>query len=431
MTTSLTQVADGRPHVVVIGAGFGGLEVAKNLGRAPVRVTLLDRENHHLFQPLLYQVATAGLSPADIASPIRSLVRRQENTTVLLAEVLDVDLVARVVSLEHETISYDFLVLAAGATTNYFGHDEWAQIAPPMKCMNDAIEVRRRVLLAFEEAERETDMERRRELLSFAVIGGGPTGIELAGAIAELARRALASDFRSIDPTVTRITVLEAGDRVLPTFDPRLSTRAVEQLSELGVVTRTKSMVVGVDEHGVDLKGGGHIPAGTVIWAAGVRPVPLTQKLAVELDRAGRIKVLRDLTVPGHTEVVAIGDLACFEAQDGTCLPGLAAVAQQQGRAVAKSIARTLRGQERSEFHYVDKGIMATIGRSRAVAQVVGLRLTGFIAWLAWLIVHVLLLIGFRNRVVVVFTWFWSYVTFKRGARLITGLEHPRLAAPA
>jgi NADH dehydrogenase len=430
MTTSLTHPAEHEPRVVIIGAGFGGLEVAKHLAHAPVRVTLLDRENHHLFQPLLYQVATAGLSPADIASPIRSIVRKQDNTAVLLAEVLDIDLAARTVRLERGTIPYDFLVLAAGATTNYFGHDEWSRIAPPMKSMNDAIRVRRHVLLAFEEAERETNPERRRELLSFVVVGGGPTGVELAGAIAELARRALATDFRSIDPTVTKITLLEAGARVLPTFDPRLSTRAVEQLSELGVETHLNSMVVGVDEHGVDVRGGAHFAAATVVWAAGVKPVPLAQSLDVEHDRAGRIKVLRDLTVPGHPEVFAIGDVASFD-QDGTSLPGLAAVAQQQGRAVATSIRRTVRGQERREFHYVDKGIMATVGRSRAVAQILGLRLTGFIAWVAWLFVHVLLLVGFRNRAVVVFTWFWSYLTFKRGARLITGGEPSLVTEPA
>lgn len=430
MTPLLAPVPDRRPHVVIVGGGFGGLEVAKHLGRAPVRVTLLDRENHHLFQPLLYQVATAGLSAVDIASPIRSLVRRQENTAVLLAEVHDVDLAERTVSVERETIAYDFLVLAVGATTNYFGHDDWARLAPPMKRLDDALEVRRRVLLAFEEAEREPDEARRRELLSFVVIGGGPTGVELAGAIAELARRVLARDFRSIDPTVTKIALLEAGDRLLPTFDPRLSTKAVEELAELGVVSHTNSKVVDVDAHGVTLDGGTHIPAATVIWAAGVRPVPLVAKVDAEHDRAGRLKVLRDLSLPDHPEVFAIGDIACAEQKDGSCLPGLAAVAQQQGRYVAKTIRRTLRGRERRPFHYLDKGIMATIGRSRAVAQIAGLRMTGYIAWLAWLVVHVLLLIGFRNRVVVVFTWIWSYLTYKRGARLITGIEHPLFAPP-
>jgi NADH dehydrogenase len=429
MTASLTRTPDRSPHVVIVGAGFGGLSTAKHLGRAPVRVTVVDRENHHLFQPLLYQVATAGLSPAEIASPIRSLVRKQENTTVLLAEVQSVDLASRTITLERGTLSYDFLVLAAGATTTYFGHDEWSAIAPPMKCLNDAIEVRRRVLLAFEQAERETEAARRRELLSFAVIGGGPTGVELAGAIAELSRRALARDFRTIDPTITSITLLEAGDRVLPTFDEELSRNAVEMLAELGVETRTHSMVVGVDAHGVSLSGGAHVPAGTVIWAAGVRPVPLAETLGVARDRSGRILVEKDLSIPGHPEAFAIGDLACFE-QDGRALQGLAAVAEQEGKAVAHAIVRTLRGQQRPEFHYRDKGVMATVGRSRAVAQLLGLRLSGFIAWLAWLLVHVVMLIGFRNRLVVMITWFWSYVTFKRGARLITGLEHPHFAEP-
>ncbi len=436
MTSSLAvpapvpaPVPDERPHVVIIGAGFGGLEVAKHLGRAAVRVTLLDRENHHLFQPLLYQVATAGLSAVDIASPIRSLVRRHENTSVLLAEVHEVDLLTRTVGIERETLHYDFLVVAAGATTNYFGHDDWSRLAPPMKCLDDALEVRRRVLLAFEEAERELDLDRRHELLSFVVIGGGPTGVELAGAIAELSRRVLARDFRAIDPTVTKITLVEAGDRLLPTFDPRLSTKAVEQLTELGVVSHTNTRVVDIDEHGVTVQGGAHIPAATVVWAAGVRPVPLVAKIDAAHDRAGRIEVLRDLTVPGRPEVFVIGDVACAVGDDGKCLPGLAAVAQQQGRYVARAIRRTLRGQERRPFHYRDKGIMATIGRSRAVAQILGLRLTGYVAWMAWLVVHVLLLIGFRNRVVVVFTWIWSYFTFRRGARLITGLEHPLFAA--
>jgi NADH dehydrogenase len=352
---------------------------------------------------------------------------------VLLAEAHAVDLERRTVELERGALEYDFLVLAAGAATNYFGHDEWSAVAPPMKCMNDAIEVRRRVLLAFEEAERETYAERRRELLTFAVIGGGPTGIELAGAIAELARRALARDFRAIDPQSTKITLLEAGPRVLPTFDPSLSARAVDQLAELGVTTLTNAMVVDVDEHGVHLTGGGHVPAGTIIWAAGVRPVPLIDTLAhapgVERDRAGRIKVLSDLSIPGHPEAFAIGDVACFD-QDGACLPGLAPVAQQEGRAVARSIVHTLRGEPRKRFRYVDRGVMATIGRSRAVAQIAGLRLSGFIAWATWVVVHVLTLIGFRNRVVVMFTWFWSYVTFKRGARVITGLAHPLFDAP-
>jgi NADH dehydrogenase len=417
------------PHVVIVGAGFGGLAAAKRLKKAPVRVTLLDRENHHLFQPLLYQVATAGLSPADIASPIRSLVRRQRNTRVLLAEALSIDLDGRTVELERGTLDYDYLVLAAGAATTYFGHDEWSTIAPPMKCMNDAIEVRRRVLMAFEEGERETDPARRRELLDFAVIGGGPTGLELAGAIAELARRALARDFRSIDPKAAQITLLEAGPRLLPTFDPRLSERAAAQLAELDVDARTNARVTRVDEHGVTLASGDHIRAATVIWAAGVRPVALVDTIHVERDRAGRIKVRDDLSIPGHPEAFAIGDVASFE-QDGKCLPGLAPVAQQEGRAVARSIVATVGGRERRRFHYFDKGVMATIGRSRAVAQIARLRLSGLIAWLAWVVVHVLTLIGFRNRVVVMFTWIWSYVTFKRGARLITGLEHPLFDGP-
>lgn len=422
------------PHVVIIGGGFGGLEAAKGLRRARVRITVVDRENHHLFQPLLYQVATAGLSPADISSPIRSLVRKHKNTTVLLAEAKSVDLDRRTVELDEGTLHYDYLVLAAGARTNYFGHDELASKVSPMKCMNDAIEVRRRLLLAFEEAERETDIERRRELMSFAVIGGGPTGVELAGAIAELSRHVLARDFRTIDPRLAKITLIEAGPRVLPTFDPGLAIRAVEQLGELGVQVITGASVVSTDEHGVALAGGGRIVAANVIWAAGVRPVPLVDTLGVERDGAGRVKVLPDLSIPGHPEAFAIGDLACV-VQGERCLPGLAPVAQQEGRAVARGIVRTLRGEPRRAFHYLDKGVLATIGRARAVADIRGVRISGFIAWLTWVVVHIATLIGFRNRVIVMFTWIWSYLTYKQGARVITGVPHPiphaRRAAPA
>jgi NADH dehydrogenase len=418
------------PLVVVVGSGFGGLSAARALGRAPVTVTVVDRENHHLFQPLLYQVATAGLSPADIASPTRSLLARHPNTTVLLAEVLAIDLGTRRVTLDEGALEYDFLVLAAGMETNYFGREDARRVAPGLKSMIDALEVRRRVLLAFETAERETDPSRRRELLNFAVIGGGPTGVELAGALAELAHTVLARDFRSIDPTSAEIHLIEAGPRLLPTFDERLSKRAEDGLRALGVKVLTRTRVESLDEHGASLGGGGHVVAATTIWAAGVRPVSLGANVeGAARDRQGRIVVAPDLSVPGHPEAFVVGDLASF-ALDGDTLPGLAPIAMQQGRTAAANIERTLRGRPRRPFRYRDKGTMATIGRSRAVAQIGGLRLWGFVAWVVWLFVHILYLIGFRNRAVVLITWAWSYFTYKRGARVITGVRWAELHAP-
>ncbi|MBX3188904.1 MAG: NAD(P)/FAD-dependent oxidoreductase [Labilithrix sp.] len=423
-----------RPHVVIIGAGFGGLSAAQALARAPADVTVVDRENHHLFQPLLYQVATAGLSAADIASPIRSILRRQKNTSVLLAEACAVDLANKRVVVDCGALAYDFLVLAAGATARYFDHPEWREWAPPMKSLDDAIEVRRRVLLAFESAERELDPARRRELLQFTVIGGGPTGVELAGAIAELAR-ALARDFRHADPRTAQIHLLEAGPRILSMFDDDLAARGLEQLHELGVNVFTHAVVVEVDAHGVTLEGGGHIASATTIWTAGVEPAPITRTLGVTLE-GGRVPVEHDLSIVGHPDAFAIGDVASFKprVEDGAAskpLPGLAPVAIQEGRAVGKAILATIRGKPRAPFRYVDKGIMATIGRSRAIAQLERLHLSGFVAWLAWLVVHIVMLIGFRNRVVVLFTWAWSYLTYRRGARLITGLDHAPSGVPA
>ena len=416
------------PEVVIVGGGFGGLSATRALKHAKLKVTLVDRENHHLFQPLLYQVAIAALSSADIAAPTRSILSKQKNAKVLLAEVESVDLDKRRIQLDQGELSYDFLILAAGAESNYFGHEEWETRAPSLKGLDDAIEIRRRVLLAFELAEREPDLAKRQALLNFAVIGGGPTGVELAGALAELSRNVLAKDFRLIDPASAKVNLLEAGPRILPTFAEDLSERALIQLRELGVKVFTGRRVVNMDDQGVELEGGEHVKASTVIWAAGVRPVPLAEKLGAPRDRAGRVIVESDTSIPGHPEVFVIGDMAAFY-DDGVPLPGLSPVAMQEGRAAARSIVRTLQGKPREKFHYVDKGAMATIGRSRAVAQVKNLHVSGFLAWLAWLFVHVWYLIGFRNRFIVMFTWAWSYITNKRGARLITGLHHPQLAA--
>ena len=404
------------PKVVIVGGGFGGLIAAKKLAHVGVRVTLVDRTNHHVFQPLLYQVASAGLSPADIASPIRSILSGQENVEVLLASVTRIDLGAKRVVLADGEIPYDFLVLAAGARTNYFGHPEWEAYAPGLKSLDDAIEVRRRTLLAFERAERE--VAERARLLTFVAIGGGATGVELAGAFAELRRFVLRKDFRAIRPEEARVILVEAGPRILPSFDDTLSAKAVEQLEELGVVVRTATKVTGIDARGVEL-GSQRIDAATVVWAAGVRVSEIVGTLGVPIDPQGRILVREDLSIPGHPEAFAIGDVIHFE-QDGSLLPGVSQVAMQGGQFVARAIERTIRGISRGRFHYFDKGIMATIGRSRAVAEPFGLKLSGFIAWLAWLIVHIWYLIGFRNRAIVMFEWFWAYVTYKRGARLIT-----------
>lgn len=409
-------------HVVVVGGGFGGLGVAKALRRAPVRVTLVDRSNHHLFQPLLYQVAMAGLSPAEIAVPIRSVLYRHENARVLLDEVLKVDIANRTVQLrESDSLHYDYLVIATGARTNYFGHDEWAALAPGLKDLDDAVEIRRRVLLAFEAAERENDEAARRRHLTFVVIGGGPTGVELAGAIAELASFVLARDFRAIHPDATRVLLLEGGSTLLAGFDAQLSASAANSLKEMGVEVRTGARVTGIDAQGVSL-GDERVEASTVLWAAGVRASELCATLGVPLDRGGRIPVNADCSIAGHEEVFCIGDAASFIPQGSERpLPGVSPVAMQQARFVAKAIAASIAGKPRGRFGYVDKGTMATIGRSRAVAQVGRLRFSGFIAWLTWLLVHIFYLIDFRNRVVVLMDWAWSYLTYKRGARLITG----------
>lgn len=409
-------------HVVIVGGGFGGLAAARGLARAPVHITLVDRSNHHLFQPLLYQVAMAGLAPAEIAVPIRSVLRKQRNVRVLLAEVTGVDFDARrVLTRECSPIDYDYLVLAPGAKNSYFGHDEWSRLAPGLKDIDDAIEIRRRVLLAFEAAERETDPELRRRHLTFVVIGGGPTGVELAGAIAELATYVLARDFRAISPDATRVILLEGGERILPSFATELSERAFETLRQMGIEVKTSTLVQRIDGLGVEAAGE-RIEASTVLWAAGVRASDLPETLGLPIDRQGRVFVEPDCSIPERSELFCIGDAANFRVAGSTAsLPGTSPVAMQQGRFVARQIIRSIDGLSPERFGYRDKGTMATIGRSRAVAEVGRARLSGFLAWLTWLLVHIFYLIDFRNRVVVLFNWAWSYLTYRRGSRLITG----------
>jgi len=409
-------------RVVIIGGGFGGLYAAKALGSAPVAVTLIDRRNHHVFQPLLYQVATAGLSAIDIGEPIRRILRRQANTSVQLAEVVSVDLEARHVLLaEGEPIEYDYLIVATGAGDSYFGHDDWEPHAPGLKSIEDALEIRRRVLLAFEQAEMVKDPDSRRALLTLAVIGGGPTGAELAGALAELSRHTLSDEFRQFDAGDARVLLIEAGDRILPGYPPALSARAQRQLERLGVEIRTGAPVTEVDAGGIGL-GDERIPCRTMLWAAGVAASPLGASLGTELDQAGRVIVEPDLTVPGHPEVFVVGDLA-HVVQNGRPLPGVAPAAIQMGRHAADSITRAVRAEPTQSFRYVDRGTMATLGRSSAIAVIKGIRLWGLPAWLAWLFIHILFLIGFRNRAVVLFEWARSYLTYSRSARLIL---HPR-----
>jgi NADH:ubiquinone reductase (H+-translocating) len=407
-------------RVVIIGGGFAGLNAAKLLGKAPgVCVTLIDQRNHHLFQPLLYQVALAGLNPADIAAPIRSLLSRYKNTNVLLAEAASVDLQRKTVQMRGDgSICFDYLIIASGSNHAYFGHEEWEQSAPGLKTVEQAEEIRRRILTAFEEAEMTEDPEEHQRLLTFIIIGGGPTGVELAGAIAEMSRFTLARDFRRIDPRQSRVILVEAGPRILAAFAPELSANAERSLEKLGVQVRTGTMVTRVDRDGVEA-GGEHVSAGTVIWAAGVRASELGATLGVPLDRQGRVIVEQDLSVKGHDYLFVVGDLAYFVGKDGNPLPGLAPVALQQGKTAARNIIRDLSGQPRKGYRYIDKGMLATIGKNKAVGQFRKIRFTGLMAWLAWLLVHIYYLTGFANRVFVVAHWGWSYVTFKRGARLI------------
>ena len=410
------------PRVVIVGAGFGGLWAAKTFANGPAEVAVIDRENYHLFQPLLYQVATAGLSPADIAAPIRGIVGAYRNITVMLGEIVGVDVAARVVSIMGgRQVPYDYLVLATGARHAYFGHDDWEVLAPGLKRIEDATEIRRRILLAFEHAENETNPDERRRLMNLVIVGGGPTGVELAGAIAELARRALAKDFRNIDPRAARIVLIEAGPRLLPSFPKDLSDDATRRLEQLGVEVRLGAPVTAIDSSGVTI-GAAHIEARTVIWAAGVAASPAGRWIGAECDRVGRIKVDPNLAVPGHPEIFAIGDTALALDAAGRPLPGIAPVAKQQGRYVGRLIKAQLRGAKRVEpFHYRSYGNLATIGRKAAIIDFGWIHLRGLIAWVIWSVVHIYFLIGFRNRAMVALDWLWAYFTFQRGARLVTG----------
>jgi len=422
VTTEIATDTSGRGRrLVIVGAGFGGLSLAKDLARSDYDIAIIDRHNYHLFQPLLYQVATAGLSPAEIASPIRSILRDQKNVTVILAEVSGVELGTRQVIADGRKIPFDTLVLATGSEHAYFGHDEWEPFAPGLKTIDDATYLRRRILLAFEHAETEPDPAERQRLLNFVVVGGGPTGVEMAGAIAELAKVALASDFRTIDPRCARIILLEAGPRLLTPFDPNLSENAKRSLEQLGVEVRLNAAVTGCSDTAVKI-GDERIETRTIMWAAGVKASPAARWLGVESDRAGRVKVEGDLSVKGVGDVFVLGDTALLLDDNGKSLPGVAPVAKQQGQYLAKLLkARAAGKKSLPPFHYRDYGSLATIGRKRAIFQLGALKFTGLFAWLLWSTAHIYFLIGFRNRLVVAMSWAWSYITFQRGTRLITG----------
>ncbi len=409
------------PRVVIVGGGFGGLETATHLGKAPVQVLLLDRKNHHNFQPLLYQVATAGLSPAEIAAPLRKILSRYKNVDTLLCEVTGFDLERKVVrTVGDAEIPYDYLVLAPGARHSYFGRDDWEKYAPGLKTIEDALEIRRRVLVIFEEAERQAALYGRHSDLNIVVVGGGPTGVEMAGTISEIARKAIVRDFRHIDSRRTRVILIEAGPRVLAAYAADLSASAEAQLKRLGVEVRTNARVSDVRSHEIVVEGE-VLPSALIIWAAGVEASPLGRALGQPVDRAGRVPVLPDCSIPQHPEVFVIGDLASFKQEDGSMLPGIAPTAMQMGRYVAKTIAGDLQRRPRRPFRYVNRGTLATIGRAAAVAEFPRFKLTGYPAWLAWLFIHILFLIGFRNRLLVMIQWAWSYFTYDRSARLITG----------
>jgi NADH dehydrogenase len=411
------------PHIVIIGGGFAGLDASRALGRAPVRVTLVDRHNHHVFQPLLYQVATAGLSPGDIASPIRWILRRQANLRVLLATVEGIAPAARQLQLDGgETLDYDALIVASGVTHSYFGRDDWRSRAPGLKTLDDALEIRRRVLLAFERAEREGDRTRQLEQLTFVIVGGGPTGVELAGALAEIARHALKAEFDNVDPATARILLIEAGPSILPTFPPSLQRSARRALERLGVEVIEGRPVTSIAEGAVEI-GGQRVAAGTILWAAGVQASSLGRFFGGEMDRAGRVVVNPDLSVPGHPEIFIAGDLALFTHQTGKPLPGVAQAAKQLGKHAARNALRRLRGEPTYPFRYRDPGNLATIGRNAAIADFGFFRLSGYPAWLFWLFLHIFFLIGFRNRVSVMLQWAVSYLTYQRSVRLITGRE--------
>jgi NADH dehydrogenase len=414
-------VSSANPRVVIVGAGFGGLEAAKALRHAAADVVVIDRQNHHCFQPLLYQVATAALSPADIAWPIRHILRPQRNATVLMEDVRGIDPQKKCLSTQYGNVAYDYLVIATGASHSYFGHDEWSEYAPGLKRIEDATRIRRSILIAFERAEISNDKDKQRRLLTFVIVGGGATGVEMAGAISEVARQTLAADFRRIDPRSARIVVVEAGPRLLPTFPPSLSDYALRTLTRHGVEVQTGTLVTGCDAHGVDLKDGRRIDADTVIWAAGVTASPAVRWLNAEADRAGRVKVGPDLSVPGYPEIFVIGDTAAVADSKGHPVPGIAPAAKQMGKYVGKLISARIAGREwQKPFRYMHLGELATIGRRAAVVKFGALELKGFVGWLFWSLAHIYFLIGLRNRFVVAFNWFWDYLTFQRGARLIT-----------
>lgn len=428
-TIQPTLATRGKPHVVIVGGGFAGLNAAKGLAEAPVKVTVIDRRNHHLFAPLLYQVATAQLSPANIAQPLRSILRKQKNANVLLGEVAGIDIDAKTISLDGgRTIAYDYLIVAVGATHSYFGHDEWAPMAPGLKTIDDATEIRKRILLAFENAENEPDPAKREAILTFVVIGGGPTGVELAGAIGEIAGHTLVKEFDNIDPRDAKILLLEGLPRILPMFPEALSAAAESDLAEFGVRVRTNSLVTAIDHHGVNI-GDERIDANTVIWAAGVQVSRLTQALQdiAELDRAGRVPVERELHITGHPDIFVVGDAASVKTRDGKPVPGVAPAAMQEGKWAAANIVRHVNGHAYTPFVYQDKGSLATIGRHQAVASVKGRNFNGFFAWWMWMVVHVFYLNGLRNRTLVISQWAFSYFSFGRNARLITGEQQKAL----
>ena len=426
----MQNTPEKKPHVVIVGAGFGGLEAAKKLACKDVRVTVIDRTNYHLFQPLLYQVATAALSPADIAAPVRAVLSKCKNMEVILAEVQSVDVAAKKIKTTDMEIPYDFLILATGARHSYFGHDEWEKLAPGLKSLEDAIELRRRLLMAFEYAEKITDEAARKAAMTFVIIGGGPTGVEMAGAIAEIARYTLAKDFRHIDPSQARVILIEGEPRLLASFPEDLSSSAMKQLVDLGVEVRTGVRATNLTETGLQV-GDEFIPCRVKIWAAGNNASFVGKTLGVAVDRVGRVMVDDDLTIPGHPEVQVIGDLANFSHQTGQPLPGVSPVAMQQGRHAARNILRMIKNREPRPFRYWDKGSMATIGRNKAVADLNFVHLSGLPAWLVWLFVHIIFLVGFRNRVAVLFQWAWAYLTFNAGARLITRNFQSEMRPPA
>ena len=424
------ELSEDLPHVIVLGGGFGGLAAARTLGGAPVRVTVVDRSNHHLFQPLLYQVATALLPAPDIAAPLRNLLSPHENVRVLLAEVQRIDVEKRLVVLDHEeTLEYDFLILATGLKHDYLGHPEWERHAPGLKTLYEALEIRSRVLLAFEAAERLTDADQKRAFLTFVIVGGGATGVELAGQLAEISRNALRRDFRTIDPSSARIILIEAADRIFRDYAPSLSARARRDLESLGVEVRTSTFVTDIDGHGVTLGEGERIEAHTVLWAAGVRASSMTEQLGAELDSMGRVKVTPYCTVSGRDEVAVLGDLIHLSSKtNGQPLPAVAQVALQSGKLVANNILRRMKGEAPRPFEYFDKGIMATIGRNRAIVESRGVKMSGFVAWLTWLFIHVAFLVGFRNRIAVLSQWIWAYVTNRRDSRVV--FSHPKELGP-